>query len=69
MDFSYVHIRYFIGYVYVSYLFAGYYSVNTIVMYSLPGNVAVHPTRSSAPDPTVWFHGSSGENFLSLLGA
>ena len=53
----------------VSYLFAGYYSVNTIVMSSLPRNVASHATANSAPDPTVWFHGSRGENLSSLVGA
>ena len=26
-------------------------------------------TATSAPDPSVWFHGSRGENLLSLLGA
>ena len=65
MDFSYLHIRYFIGYVY---LFAGYYSVNTIVMSSVPSNVAAHATATSAPDHPVWFHGSRGERFSSLLG-
>ena len=53
----------------VSYLFAGYYSVDTIVMSSLPSNVAAHATATSAPDPTVWFHCSRGENVSSLLGA
>ena len=28
-----------------------------------------HATATSAPDPTVWFHGSRGENLSSLLGA
>ena len=53
----------------VSYVFAGYYSVNTMVMSSLPSNVAAHATATSAPDPTVWFHGSRAENVSSLLGA
>ena len=38
-------------------------------MSSLPSNVAAHATATSAPDPTVWFHGSRGENVSSLLGA
>ena len=37
-------------------------------MSSLPSNVAAHATATSAADPTVWFHGSRGEGFLSLLG-
>ena len=40
----------------VPYLFAGYYSVNTIVMSSVPSNVAAHATATSAPDHPVWFH-------------
>ena len=52
----------------VPYLFAGYYSVNTTVMSSVPSNVAAHATATSAPDHPVWFHGSRGENFSSLLG-
>ena len=52
----------------VPYLFAGYYSVNTIVMSSVPSNVAAHATATSAPDHPVWLHGSRGENFSSLLG-
>ena len=44
----------------VSYLFAGYYSVNTIVMSAVPSNVAAHATATSAPDPTVWFQRSAG---------
>ena len=39
----------------VLYLSIGYYSVNTIVLSSLPSNAAVHATASSAPDPKVWF--------------
>ena len=38
-------------------------------MSSLPGIVAAHATATSAPDPRVWFHGSRGEKFSSLLGA
>ena len=52
-----------------SYFFAGYYSAFTIVMSSLPSNVAAHGTATSAPDHSVWFHGSRGEGFSSLLGA
>ena len=40
----------------VPYLFAGYYSVNTIVMSSVPSNVAAHSTATSAPDHPVWLH-------------
>ena len=42
--------------------------MNTIVMSSVPSNVAAHATATSAPDHQVWFHGSRGENLLSLLG-
>ena len=52
----------------VSYLFAGYYSVNTIVMSSVPSNVAAHATATSAPDHSVWFHGSRGKIFSSRSG-
>ena len=52
----------------VPYLFAGYYSGNTIVMSSVPSNVAAHATATSAPDGPVWFHGSRRENVSSLLG-
>ena len=38
-------------------------------MSSLPSNIAAHATATSARDPTVWFHGSRGESFSSLLGA
>ena len=31
-------------------------------------NVAAHATATSAPDHPVWFHGSRGEIFSSLLG-
>ena len=34
----------------------------------MPSNVAVHATATSAPAHLVWFHGSRGENILSLLG-
>ena len=37
-------------------------------MSSVPSNVAAHATATSAPDHPVWFHGSRGLNFLSLLG-
>ena len=37
-------------------------------MSSVPSNVAAHVTATSAPDHLVWFHGSRGENFSSLLG-
>ena len=37
-------------------------------MSSVPSNVAAHATATSAPDHPVWFHGSRGENFSSLLG-
>ena len=37
-------------------------------MSSVPSNVAAHATATSAPDYSVWFHGSRGENFSSLLG-
>ena len=37
-------------------------------MSSVPSNVAVHATATSAPDHSVWFHGSRGENASSLLG-
>ena len=37
-------------------------------MSSAPSNVAAHATATSAPDHPVWFHGSRGENFSSLLG-
>ena len=53
-DFTYVHIRYFIGYAYHICL-QDTISVNTIVMSSLPSNVAPHATATSASDPTVWF--------------
>ena len=68
MDFTYVHIRYFIGYVYDIRL-QNTISVNTIVLSYLPSNVAAHDTATYAADPKVWFHGSRGEIFWSLLGA
>ena len=37
-------------------------------MSSVPSNVATHTTATSAPDQPVWFHGSRGKIFLSLLG-
>ena len=37
-------------------------------MSSVPGNVAAHATATSASGHPVWFHGSRGENFSSLLG-
>ena len=37
-------------------------------MFSVPGNVAAHATATSAPDHSVWFHGSRGENVSSLSG-
>ena len=37
-------------------------------MSCVPSNVAAHATATSAPDHLVWFHGSRGENFSSLLG-
>ena len=40
-----------------------------MVMTSLPSNVAAHATAPAPPDPTVWFHGSRGQNVSSLLGA
>ena len=40
----------------VPYLFAGYDSVSTIVMSSMPSNVAAHATATSAPDHPVWYH-------------
>ena len=43
--------------------------MNTIVMSSLPSTVATHATATSRPHPTVWFHGSRGEKFSSVLGA
>ena len=52
----------------MSYLFAGYYSVKTIVMSFVPSDVAAHATATSAPDHPVWFHGSRVENVSSLLG-
>ena len=36
-------------------------------MSSWPSSVAAYATATSAPDPTVWFHGSRGDTFLSLL--
>ena len=42
--------------------------MNTIVMSSVPSNVAAHATATSASDHSVWLHGSKGENVLSLLG-
>ena len=62
-----MHIRYFIGYVYHICL-QDTIQVNTIVMSSVPSNVAAHATATSAPNHPVWFHGSRGENFSSLLG-
>ena len=38
-------------------------------MSSVPSNVAAHGTVTSAPHPTVCFHGTRGENFSCLLGA
>ena len=37
-------------------------------MSSMPSNVAAHATATSAPHNSVWFHGSRGESFSSLLG-
>ena len=37
-------------------------------MSSVPSNVAAHATATSAPNHSVWFHGSTGEIFSSLLG-
>ena len=46
--------------------FFGYYSVNTIVMSSVPSNVAAHATATSAPDHPVWFHGKHGKQVTTL---
>ena len=37
-------------------------------MSSVPSNVAANATATSAPDHPVWFYGSRGERFSSLLG-
>ena len=37
-------------------------------MSSLQSNVVAHAAATSAPDPTVWFHGSRGGKVSSLLG-
>ena len=37
-------------------------------MSSVPSTVAAHATATPAPGHPVWFHGSRGENFSSLLG-
>ena len=37
-------------------------------MSSVPSNVAAHANGTSAPDHSIWFHGSRGENISSLLG-
>ena len=38
-------------------------------MSSSSSNAAAHATATSAPDHSVWFHGTRGEDVLSLLGA
>ena len=42
--------------------------MNTIVMSSMPSNVAAHAKETSAPDHPIWFHGSRGENVSCVLG-
>ena len=37
-------------------------------MCSMPSNVAAHATVTSAPEHSIWLHGTRGENLLSLLG-
>ena len=66
MDFSYVHIRYFIGYVYHICLQDTIQS--TLLLCLLCQALLLPMPLTSATDHLVWFHGSTGENFSSLLG-
>ena len=50
-----MHIRYFKGYLYHTYL-QDTIQRSQIVMSSLPSNVAAHATATSAPDHLVQFH-------------
>ena len=62
VDFSCVHIRYFIGYVY-------HICLQDTMQSTLSLCLLCQAMLLPPPAPRVWFHGSRGENVSSLLGA